>query len=318
MNCEFRILWFEDEPSWRNSPKRRIEAMLDEYCLTAKFTERKGDEIIETDLTSSHYHLILMDYQLAKGVKGTKIAERLRTAQVLADVLFYSSDYNGMIDEIRQTEPLIEGFFYTNRKNLDFNTKVKTLIEKNIRKSINIENLRGFALDNSSYFEERIRLLLRNYIWERFSEDEKNELSEAVQAQIAEKQKNFCKKATKIHNHEYALPAVFEENCFFTNADCLAILSKAIKIMHRSHGFAPENFCSSFRKEYNDSMAKFRDVLGHQSLSDDGTLEVRNVIYCIDEKFHQARRKDITNINRLLTILEDFFQPKACMTFPNE
>ena len=70
MNTSFRILWFEDEPTWFNMEKLRIEDILRTHYLTPFITRKSGDDFDISTLTSNNFDLILMDYKLADGSAG--------------------------------------------------------------------------------------------------------------------------------------------------------------------------------------------------------------------------------------------------------
>ena len=73
MNTTFNILWFEDEPTWFNMEKLRVEDILKNHYLIPSIVRKDGDDFDIRELTGNDYDLILMDFKLADGVTGDKI-----------------------------------------------------------------------------------------------------------------------------------------------------------------------------------------------------------------------------------------------------
>ena len=67
MNTIFRILWFEDEPTWFRMEQMRIKEILKNHYLIPDISRKDGEEFDVTELTGNDYDLILMDYKLAEG-----------------------------------------------------------------------------------------------------------------------------------------------------------------------------------------------------------------------------------------------------------
>ena len=89
MNVNFKVLWFEDQISWRPSPERKMKEIIKEHNLLPIITWKKGDEDdIEEELRKD-YDLILMDYEL-RGTTGNILIKKLRQLDIYTDVLFYT------------------------------------------------------------------------------------------------------------------------------------------------------------------------------------------------------------------------------------
>ena len=123
MNTVFKILWFEDEVSWYNMERLRINAILQEHYLTPKIVRKNGDDFDITELTGNDYDLILMDYKLAEGTTGDTVASAIRNNNILTDILFYSSEEQNMLDAISKGTP-IDGVYLTKRDYTIFTEKV--------------------------------------------------------------------------------------------------------------------------------------------------------------------------------------------------
>lgn len=164
MNTIFKILWFEDEQTWYNMEKLRVEGILNTHYLIPEIVRKSGDDFNIDELTGNDFDLILMDFKLADEVTGDTIVAALRESSILTDILFYSSEEDAMLAAIRTKMPPIDGVYLTKRDYAIFAEKVGKVIEKIVKRSEDIVNLRGFVLDNTSDFELRIKEIL-NLCW---------------------------------------------------------------------------------------------------------------------------------------------------------
>lgn len=61
MNTIFKILWFEDEPTWYNMERLRIEGILKTHYLVPSIIRKSGDDFNIDELTGkakqSDYHI---------------------------------------------------------------------------------------------------------------------------------------------------------------------------------------------------------------------------------------------------------------------
>ena len=179
MNTTFKILWFEDELTWYNMEKMRVESILKTHYLASAIVRKDGDNFDIDELTSNDYDLILMDFKLADGTTGDTIVAALRENNVLTDILFYSSEEETMLTAIRANMPPIDGVYLTKRDYTIFTEKVEKIVGKIVKRSEDVVNLRGFVLDNTSDFELRIKEIL-NICWQKFDESQKALLTETI------------------------------------------------------------------------------------------------------------------------------------------
>ena len=179
MNTIFNILWFEDEQTWYNMEKLRVEVILKKHYLTSSIIRKNGDDLNIDELTGNDYDLILMDFKLADEVTGDTVVAALRENDILTDILFYSSEEEAMLTAIRAKMPPIDGVYLTKRDHTIFTEKVEKIINKIVKRSEDVVNLRGFVLDNTSDFELRIKEML-NICWQKFDDSQKSLLTEAL------------------------------------------------------------------------------------------------------------------------------------------
>ena len=53
MNTFFKILWFEDEVTWFNMEKLRINSILQEHYLVPEIVRKNGDDFDISEITGN-------------------------------------------------------------------------------------------------------------------------------------------------------------------------------------------------------------------------------------------------------------------------
>lgn len=309
MNTFFKILWFEDEVTWYNMEKIRINAILQQHYLTPQIVRKNGDDFDINDLTGNDYDLIMMDYKLAEGTTGDTVVTAIRKNNILTDILFYSSEEHNMLAAISEGMPSIDGVYLTKRDYTVFTQKAESLINKIVKRSEDIVNLRGFVLDGSSDFEVRIREIL-NIVWNKFTEEEQKILEEAVQKTIKRNDVRDQKTKEKVLETNPTFPAAVNNIHFFSHSDRLYLLEKAIKILLEKYGLSSEKEFASFKSSYEKEISNYRNALGHRK-STDNIIEITKDNYVpIDETLHQKMRKNLSRYNLLIEQLEEFVTRK--------
>lgn len=309
MNTEFKILWFEDEVHWYNMERLRINSILQEHYLTPHILRKDGDDFNITELTGNVYDLILMDYKLAEEITGDTIASAIRENNVLTDILFYSSEEQNMLDTISKKSPPIDGVYLTKRDNTIFTEKVRNLINKIVKRSEDLVNLRGFVMDESADFEVRIREIL-NIVWHKFKEDEKNILEKAVQKKIEINDTRNEKTKQKVLSENPTFPAAVNNIHFFSHSDRLYLLEQVINILLDNYNLSSEKEFSSFKSNYEKEISHYRNALGHKKSSSNDIELTKGNFIPIDEALHQKMRKNLTRYNQLIKQLEVFVTEK--------
>ena len=309
MNTFFKILWFEDEVTWYNMEKIRINSILQQHYLMPQIVRKNGDDFDINDLTGNDYDLIMMDYKLAEGTTGDTVVTAIRKNNILTDILFYSSEEHNMLAAISTGMPSIDGVYLTKRDYTVFTQKAESLINKIVKRSEDIVNLRGFVLDSSSDFEVRIREIL-NIVWNKFTEEEQKILEEAVQKTIKRNDVRDQKTKEKVLETNPTFPAAVNNIHFFSHSDRLYLLEKAIKILLEKYGLSSEKEFASFKSSYEKEISNYRNALGHRK-STDNIIEITKDNYVpIDETLHQKMRKNLSRYNLLIEQLEEFVTRK--------
>ena len=309
MNTYFKILWFEDEVTWFNMERLRINSILKEHYLIPEIVRKDGDDFDVNELTGNDYDLIIMDYKLAEGTTGDTVVTAIRENNILTDILFYSSEEHNMLTAISKGMPPIDGVYLTKRDYNLFTQKAENLINKIVKRSEDLVNLRGFVMDGSSDFEVRIQEIL-NIVWNKFTEEEKGILEEAVQRTIKRNKDREQKTKKKVLEVNPTFPAAVNNIHFFSHSDRLYLLEKAIKILLDNYSLSEEKEFSSFKAYYEKEISNYRNALGHRKSTDNIIEITKGNFVPVDEALHQKMRKNLSRYNLLIEQLELFVTEK--------
>lgn len=305
MNTVFKILWFEDEISWFNMERLRINAILKDHYLIPEIVRRDGDNFDINEVTGNEYDLILMDYKLAEGTTGVTIVSAIRRNDILTDILFYSSEEHNMLTAITKEMPPIDGIYLTKRDYEIFTQKVRKLISKIVKRSEDIVNLRGFVMDGTSDFEVRIQEIL-NIVWGKLKKTEQDTLEAAAQKTIKLIEKRDKQTQQKVLSEQPIFPAAVNNKYFFSHSDRLYLLEKAITILMENYNLDSEQEFFSFKSKYETDISHYRNALGHRKSTDDFIEITKGNFIPINEELHQKMRKNLTRYNELIEKLEVF------------
>lgn len=309
MNTFFKILWFEDEVTWFNMERLRINSILQEHYLIPEIVRKDGDDFDISELTGNDYDLIIMDYKLAEGTTGDTVVTAIRENNIRTDILFYSSEEHNMLTAISKGMPPIDGVYLTKRDYNLFTQKAENLINKIVKRSEDIVNLRGFVMDGSSDFEVRIQEIL-NIVWNKFTEEEKGILEEAVQRTIKRNEDRDQKTKKKVLEVNPTFPAAVNNIHFFSHSDRLYLLEKAIKILLDNYSLSEEEEFSSFKAYYEKEISNYRNALGHRKSTDNIIEITKGNFVPVDEALHKKMRNNLSRYNFLIEQLELFVTEK--------
>lgn len=304
MNTTFKILWFEDEPVWFNMEKLRIEGILKTHYLIPVIERRDGDDFDLEELTGNDYDLIFMDYKLAEGKTGDTIVAAIRNSDILTDILFYSSEEQNMLSAIREQMPPIDGVYLTKRDYTIFTEKAQRIIQKIVKRSEDVVNLRGFVLDNTSAFEVRIREIL-NICWQKFTQEQKNTLTQTltkllegkkawVSSQIDTAQQAECT-FTYANNGEYILSI----------ADRLDILQTVLPILVEEYSMPNTIVPGKFKQYYIEQVNMYRNRLSHITLGEK-TIRIKGRDVEINQDLHRLLRRNLSEVDSKIQKLETY------------
>ncbi len=307
MNINFNILWFEDTPDWYDEAKEKVEQLLLNHVLKAKITQLDGIEDFDVSIMeTNNYDLILMDYALAGGSKGDEIIKLIRKNAILTDILFYSSDTNGMYNSFKQGVPDLDGVYFAKR-NLSngFLDKIQKLIDKIVKRSEDIVNLRGFVLDNTSAFEAKTEEVIYQ-CYQKLQENEKKIIDESLKKKLEHEKKENAKLIDSIAGEDKPIEAAKNSPKYHMPMwEKLVILKELVELLYKNYGL-DETMCpKAINEYYNNQLGSYRNKLGHNVV--EGTIiTVGGEKIEVNQKLHRKLRENIVELNSIYEKLEGF------------
>lgn len=281
MDLTFRIIWFEDVDEWYNTTSRRVTRYIKDKNLKVEILRvEKASDFDLREHQLQKYDLLIVDYELEKvydqngekNIYGTEIIRMIREGNFLNDVLFYSSHGFDVINGVMKQESL-QGVFIADRNNGEFLDKVKLLVDKAVRRSDNLINIRGVVMDTTSDFDNKIRDLI-SIIWPILG-DKETKIASDIKKKILEGNIKTAKKlddkypqinATNIDNllNERDFSAIRQARllswCIESNDVLKMKLQKDFKKVLQLND---DEVQAKFFELYNKDIIKYRNALAH-------------------------------------------------------
>lgn len=195
MKINYKVLWVEDQFELVQSAIDGIEDRLKDYGF--KFEVDKKTSLSEDELGTlsdklslyNPYDMIVFDYDLGTQTKkGNEIASELRKS-IFTDMIFYSGKAPGDLRKIL-FDSEVEGVFIVKRT--DFVDEAWPIIEDQIKRICDINNMRGVILDEMSKIDLKMRKLY-NKKFERLLDEEKEEQVNKILEKIESRQESIKK-----------------------------------------------------------------------------------------------------------------------------
>lgn len=277
MDINYKILWFEDTDESYETLSRRTKRYVETKNLRCQIKRIYGVsdfDISQYDLNS--YEVLVVDLQLSQGSKGYEIIDAIRASNYVNDILFYSSAGVSTLEKAMK-EYRLEGVFLSERDNRIFMEKIQQLIDKSIRRSENIINIRGIVMDETSEFDSQMKdivLAVQSMMSETEIETIKKYISKKLlgarvddATELLEKYPDSC---------DWEISDLLAEN-EFTSMMRARLLNKVLgmksnpqiqELVTACHDVLPEIFAAAdgkiqFAKAYEDNVIIFRNKLAH-------------------------------------------------------
>lgn len=318
MNITFRVLWFEDEISWRPSSERKMKEIIEKHNLHPEIIWKKGDENDSEDELKKDYDLILMDYEL-RGTTGNVLIKRLRQLDIYTDVLFYSGNIEKMIKALYNVnknndsiEP-VDGIYFSDRKREELYPKLQKVVDKIVRRMQDIVSLRGVVLDNVSGFESQMQNILVLAI-NKFSDGQLEKLNSYAKKKLVTPAKlDYIKKMEAIENNSEVLKAIIQAPDYLLDSYKKArLVGRVIDILVNEYDVQLDEKYNKFADTYFSEIIRYRNALGHAMRSNSnnreiyiGEIEGKAIIF--NEELFRKMRANINEYQNVINIVEDAF-----------
>jgi CheY-like chemotaxis protein len=162
MSLEYKILWIDDQTRDIQHQIQGIENFINGEGLRSKVviaetTAEITEKVSALNTFQGSFDLIVVDYNLANGPVGAKVAKDIRTRST-ADVIFYSSATRDKLLEELYTEK-VDGVYVANRTNI--RGRVRDIIAAHISWAVNLTAMRGISTGIVSEIDHLIKDILK-------------------------------------------------------------------------------------------------------------------------------------------------------------
>lgn len=266
MNTTYKLLWIDDSEDFYESTEElvmdvvRDNNMLPDIQYYVHYREFEQQELQRFDaVIFNQYDLLIIDYALS-GITGDEIIRELRARNIYTDVVFYSSEFQAMQAEMKQTDQL-DGVFFADRN--DLTVVVDRVIKKNLRREYDIANIRGLIMDNSSEFDYICRITAVA-MFDKLDKDKKDEIEQIARGFVDEanqKSSNNFKTLDSKHGRTYVKKAVESVEYVMDNKDRYRLMATILREFDAFKD-VPEDFAD----KYAESVITPRNKLAHSKL----------------------------------------------------
>lgn len=160
MKLEYRILWIEDDETWLRVPRKKIEKEILDYGFIPCIKPIFNCDISQLDLMN--YDMIFVDYNLDKCSPkqyGNKILEQLRSKNIFADAIFYSSsNIDNLYSKVKESDLVNVSVMPRDIFNPENIKQVVEIIKYFLKKQLDLNTMRGIMMAEVANFD--------NYIWD--------------------------------------------------------------------------------------------------------------------------------------------------------
>ena len=266
MNVNYNLLWVDDDDDYIDATIDLLKDTIISNSMKpnikpySSFDEFKANELDNFDIDIfNQYDQIVIDFALS-GATGDEIITTLREKNIYTDIVFYSSNYDSMVDSMKQKSHL-DGVFFAERE--DLTSVVDIVVKKNIKREYNIANIRGLIMDSTSEFDYICKIVSLE-LFEKLDPSKQAEIvkkaEDYVQNAKAKSERNF---STVLSKKDKALLKKAMESVYYVmdNKDRYSILSSIVR------EFAGEEiFNDDFSEQYYIDLIKPRNDLAHNKL----------------------------------------------------
>lgn len=269
MRLDYNILWFEDDRVSYNGKKEMVKAIVEDE-LGFNFPEPRREingANVET-INYEDYDLLLVDLNLA-GTRGTNLIDIIRNQGVFTEVIFYSSEGERAVrNALKEFE--IDGAYCADRREEDFEDKVRKVIRTTVRKVQDINNIRGLIMAGTSDLDlkmgEIIELILKKHPKE-ISDSVVKKIFDDVNSSLSEKQDNFNKWAKTAN-----IDKLMKDTLMFDASKKVSAVQHIIDIIESEALKSHKG--NIFSNSYKEDVTMKRNILAHVKVETIGNKKI--------------------------------------------
>lgn len=266
MRLDFNVLWVEDQPEGVEAQIKAIQrSMASEgfelkHTMCTKFADVESR--LADDLFKDEVDLIMVDWDLGRGLEGQTVITKIREYIYYKDIIFYSAVTN--IQELKKASASEghEGIYFVQRQ--DLVNEVSSIFRSMIKKVLDLDHARGIVMGATSDIDHMARECLR-LAHEMLDESGRGEMLSEMLLLLDEKVPNLEKRVGKLRGTP-CVDKIVSSHFTFTANDVLRILKRVLE-----GGRIGEHaeFVDEITVYIND-VVPGRNRLGHQVLSPEG------------------------------------------------
>ncbi len=162
MSLKYTILWVEDNPKTVTSKINQIKTYLEDEGFDLNIILIENGNEIEQSLNIPQLDLIVTDYNIHDDLNGKQLSEKIRRLDYMTDIILYSQQQG--IDLYNEVGTL-DGVYISNRDTLE--EKVKEVIKNTIRRTQNINNMRGIVISEAIDIERQIEAIITTFFGDK-------------------------------------------------------------------------------------------------------------------------------------------------------
>lgn len=269
MNINFNILHVDDNKEFITGNEDVLIGLMEKIYLLPHidrcynynmFIKDYIEKLDEFDFVK--YDLVLVDYMLSDDIiNGIDVIRKIRQSNVYTDIIFYSSNYQGMRERIKNElddDEFIGGIYYCDREELS--DKIMTLVNKNVKRAANISNIRGLIIDSTSNFDVISKDICK-IMYDSLNDDSRKEVIKILNDSIKKAEKkaiNNFDDINKIKDDKEKLNKALNSVYYvMENADRYRVFEYIINSVGKENVFSSD--------EYNNSnVIMHRNRIAHQ------------------------------------------------------
>ena len=188
MKLEYRILWFEDDPESVLDIVEALRGLLHNQgfelvCDWGECNATTMTETVEQLRNYNPYDLMVFDYDLGSGLTGEELAKTLRS-RIWTDILYYSANRSAEDLFHGMNARKVEGVFCAVRQNLE--DRIWALVESQIKRICDLNNMRGIVLDSMSSIDTAIRIFFSK-TYEGMTDEKKSTIAKKLAKKLEER-----------------------------------------------------------------------------------------------------------------------------------
>lgn len=188
MKLEYRILWFEDDHESVQDVVDALRGLLrgqgfELVCDWGECNASTMTDTVERLRNYNPYDLMVFDYDLGSGLTGEELAQTLRS-RIWTEILYYSANRGAEDLSHGMNARRVEGVFCAVRQNLE--ERVWAIVESQIKRICDLNNMRGIVLDSMSSIDTAIRVLFSK-TYENMPPENKSSASSKLAKKLMER-----------------------------------------------------------------------------------------------------------------------------------